>query len=156
MCPQKNKFDRLLPFACLRTLQGDEETTSASYRLDRPQPSYLRRAPAVKIDASVCSLLQRAHPCHDGRLQGEEETSSANYGSTSRGGGTTENTSPQDGGPSGSPPADEEAPEKGAAAADDLRDLAAKGLCAPLWRTNQPLQPARNPRPRPQYELAVP
>ena len=74
-------------------------------------------------------------------MQGEEETSSANYGSTSRGAATTEGTSPQDGGPSGSPPAEEEAPEKGAAAADDLRDLAAKGLCAPLWRTNQPLQP---------------
>lgn len=74
-------------------------------------------------------------------LQGEEETSSANYGSNSRGAATTEGTSPQDCGPSGSPPAEEEAPEKGAAAADDLRDLAAKGLCAPLWRTNQPLQP---------------
>ncbi|KAK9841774.1 hypothetical protein WJX81_002131 [Elliptochloris bilobata] len=73
--------------------------------------------------------------------KGEEETSSANYGSTSRGAATTEGTSPQDGGPSGSPPAEEEAPEKGAAAADDLRDLAAKGLCAPLWRTNRPLQP---------------
>jgi len=105
------------------------------------------RCPAPRC--VCCAPRQRAAPARAAylrpalRAQGEEETSSANYGSTSRGAGTTENTSPQDGGPSGSPPAEEEVPEKGAAAADDLRDLAAKGLCAPLWRTNQPLQPVR-------------
>ena len=36
---------------------------------------------------------------------------------------------------------EEEANKKDTAAADDLRELAAKGVCAPLWRTNQPVQP---------------
>ncbi|CAL5227483.1 g10461 [Coccomyxa viridis] len=36
---------------------------------------------------------------------------------------------------------EEDANKKDTAAADDLRELAAKGVCAPLWRTNQPVQP---------------
>ena len=38
---------------------------------------------------------------------------------------------------------EEEANKKDTAAADDLRELAAKGVCAPLWRTNQPVQPVK-------------
>lgn len=38
---------------------------------------------------------------------------------------------------------EEEANRKDTSAADDLRELAAKGVCAPLWRTNQPVQPVR-------------
>ena len=38
---------------------------------------------------------------------------------------------------------EEEANKKDTAAADDLRELSAKGVCAPLWRTNQPVQPVR-------------
>ena len=41
------------------------------------------------------------------------------------------------------PPEGEETNKKDAAAADDLRELAAKGVCAPLWRTSQPVQPVR-------------
>ena len=40
---------------------------------------------------------------------------------------------------------EEEANKKDTAAADDLRELAAKGVCAPLWRTNQPVQPVSRP-----------
>ena len=40
---------------------------------------------------------------------------------------------------------EEEANKKDTAAADDLRELAAKGVCAPLWRTNQPVQPVQPP-----------
>jgi len=36
---------------------------------------------------------------------------------------------------------EEEANRKDSSAADDLRELAAKGVCAPLWRTNLPVQP---------------
>ena len=40
---------------------------------------------------------------------------------------------------------EEDANKKDTAAADDLRELAAKGVCAPLWRTNQPVQPVKPP-----------
>ncbi len=91
--------------------------------------------------------------------QVKEETSSANHGSSSLG---TPAPSVMEGethmeaahqvasGPVGSTlyggredQPEEEANRKDTSAADDLRELAAKGVCAPLWRTNQPVQPVR-------------
>jgi hypothetical protein len=94
--------------------------------------------------------------------QAEDETSSANYGSSNLGTpqGTNMDGPPMDsahqqqqGGLASVPSLstrtepdhmDEEANKKDTAAADDLRELAAKGVCAPLWRTNQPVQPVRH------------
>jgi hypothetical protein len=83
----------------------------------------------------------------------EEETSSANYGSSRQGtpsASLAEAAQGEAGGQAGGmlapvismePPEGEETNKKDAAAADDLRELAAKGVCAPLWRTSQPVQP---------------
>lgn len=98
--------------------------------------------------SSLCALAQV-----------KEETSSANHGSSSLG---TSAPSHREGetrmeaahqvasGPGGSTlyggrgdVIEEEANRKDTSAADDLRELAAKGVCAPLWRTNQPVQPVR-------------
>ena len=94
-------------------------------------------------------------------LQVEEETSSANYGSSRQetpsashadalggdAGGHAGGGSMLPGMVSVEQPSEgatgEETNKKDAAAADDLRELAAKGVCAPLWRTSQPVQPVR-------------
>lgn len=92
-------------------------------------------------------------------LQVEDETSSANYGSSnlstpqaSHAEGSPENNNQQQrsilpGAPSlgrgDQDQLEEDTNKKDTAAADDLRELAAKGVCAPLWRTNQPVQPVR-------------
>ena len=98
-------------------------------------------------------------------VQYEDETSSANYGSSNHGTPSRRHTegahgeavqqqigtgqgcmyqlqsagSMQDPGDFGD--FGDDASRKDSAAADDLRELAAKGVCAPLWRTSQPVQP---------------
>ncbi|BDA41077.1 hypothetical protein COCOBI_01-7320 [Coccomyxa sp. Obi] len=86
----------------------------------------------------------------------KEETSSANHGSSSLGtpapsyleGETRTDAAQQIASGAGGSTVfgredqhEEEANRKDSSAADDLRELAAKGVCAPLWRTNQPVQP---------------
>lgn len=90
--------------------------------------------------------------------QVKEETSSANHGSSSLGtpapshleGNTQTDAAHQLASGAGGSTLygredqhEEEANRKDSSAADDLRELAAKGVCAPLWRTNQPVQPVR-------------